>query len=130
MRNSKTRPGEDVPFGERNMGSCPFIEGDCLPQSGNGAGSHRRGELRQLAGILRFLGIFEARCSSFCTGDGGGIGRKEPYAAPKRRITAQAGQPKGSRGHLTPVRQVCWAVGSDELMGTAERSGAPVISVA
>lgn len=29
----------------------------------------------------------------------------------------------------TPVREGCWAVGSDKLMGTAERSGAPATGV-
>jgi len=31
---------------------------------------------------------------------------------------------------MTPVRGACWAVGSDELMGTAERRGAPGTGVA
>jgi len=98
-----------------------------VPRRG-GRGPRVPGAVR-LAGIIRLPGIFGLRRSSVCMEVGGGIGFRavcRGQAAYDSASRAADGEPEsrdtGASG--------CLAVGSDKLMGTAERYGASGAGVA
>src|SRR5206468_7343668 len=81
------------------------------------------GAAGQLARIFRFLGIFGTRRSSFSSRNGGGIGHTSRIPQPGGVKQRKPGSHWGAVCSDTDGGLL--AVGSDTLMGTAERHEAP-----
>ena len=127
--NSKARPEPELPCQGREWRVVRPLREIVCPKAGvAGSGSTPESDR---AGWLKFFGIPGIFEESFVVlyGKRGRNRPQEPHPAPGRRKTAQAGQPLGSTG-LRMRASGLLAVGSDTVMGTAERRGAPESGVA
>src|SRR5690606_8888533 len=121
--NSKTRPEAELPERRAVMATCPGIAGDRHPAARGGLCPAFRGPVHVSWPEFRPVGNLFAFCSSFSVGNGGGIGHRSrvPHLGGVKQRKPGS---HGKYGSADPGSGLA-AVGSDTVMGTAERREAP-----